>query len=248
MYTSQLTERDRRPLPVQIRDSLVQLIDEEGMRPGDRLPTEEDLARHFQVGRTTVREALRQLEEQGLIKVQRGLGRFVTAAAAHVVRRPITRFESITEMMRSLGHTVTSRILSIEEGPASPEEADALGIDDGDPVYRLIRLRLADGDPVLYCVNVLRADMLPATTTQDDWSGSLIERLAEHGHQVVSSTARASAQFLPEAAREHFPEHDGEPWLLISETCVTEHGIPILLAWDYFRGDTFTFEFVRRPD
>jgi DNA-binding GntR family transcriptional regulator len=53
---------------------------------------------------------------------------------------------------------------------------------------------------------------------------------------------------LLEEAQQYFPEYAAAPWLLISETCVTDAGTPILLAWDYFRSDIFTFEFVRQRE
>src|SRR5919204_3190571 len=96
--------RDRRPLPLQVRDLLDETIRAEGWCPGDQLPPEPMLAERFGVGRSTLREAMKLLERDGLIEVRRGRGSFVSAVAELGGERPITRFESLTQMMKGLGY------------------------------------------------------------------------------------------------------------------------------------------------
>src|SRR5689334_21721474 len=110
--------RDRRPLAVQMRDRLAAAIRSGGLRPGDQVPTEQDLAEQLDVGRSTVREALRLLERDGLIDVHHGRGRFVSALAGLHAERPVTEFESVTEMLQGLGYRVRNRVLRVEEGTA----------------------------------------------------------------------------------------------------------------------------------
>ncbi|TIN08386.1 MAG: GntR family transcriptional regulator, partial [Mesorhizobium sp.] len=95
--------RDARTLAVQLRDRLADLIRSEGLKPGDRLPTESQLTQRFRISRPALREALKLLEQDGAISVTHGLGRFVTANSAVQVDRPITMFESVTDMSRHYG-------------------------------------------------------------------------------------------------------------------------------------------------
>ncbi len=113
--------RDRRSLPLQVRDEIREMIVQDGLRRGDQLPSEAELATRFDVARTTIREALKLLEQDGLIGVRHGRGRFVLAVPG--VQTPITRLESVTEMMARLGYSVTNRVLSVKEIPASLDEA-----------------------------------------------------------------------------------------------------------------------------
>src|SRR4051812_16129928 len=108
---SSLGVRDRRPLTVQVRDALRKTLQDGAYGPGMRLPTESQLADQFAVGRTTIREALKALEQEGLIEVQRGLGRFVSAAAGLKIQRPITRYETVNDRLAALGYAVTTRVL-----------------------------------------------------------------------------------------------------------------------------------------
>lgn len=64
---------------MQVRLEILELIEREGLKAGDQLPTEMALAAEFDVGRTTIREALKLLEQDGVIDVRHGLGRFVSA-------------------------------------------------------------------------------------------------------------------------------------------------------------------------
>src|SRR5947208_1345870 len=97
---------------VQLRDALRELI--EDMHPGEQLPSESELVARFGVARGTIREALKLLEQDGLVDVQHGRGRFVSALAGLGVNRPITHFEGVTEMLRALGFSPKTDILSVE--------------------------------------------------------------------------------------------------------------------------------------
>src|SRR4051812_48167170 len=88
--------RDRRSIAGQAGEALRDRIRRE-MQPGDQIPTEHAVATDYAVSRASVREALKLLENEGLLDVHHGRGRFV--ASAPLVNRPITTFESLTEML-----------------------------------------------------------------------------------------------------------------------------------------------------
>jgi GntR family transcriptional regulator len=233
-------------LPVQVRDRLLAAIQERGLHPGDQIPTEAEVAQLFGVSRSTVREALRLLERDGVIRTEHGRGRFLAPASALRVERPIDRFESVTEMLSGLGYRVTTSVLSVDEDGATPAEAEALALEVGDPVLRLARLRYGDDRPLLYTLDTVPRDCLPGPVAHRDWSGSLTEALALHGHAVDSSVARIRAVELPaDVAERHALDRLG-PWLLVEETCVSRTGRRVLFAQDYHRGADIAFHVVRR--
>jgi GntR family transcriptional regulator len=233
-------------LPVQVRDRLLQAIHERQLRPGDQIPTEAEVTQLFGVSRSTVREALRLLERDGAIRTEHGKGRFLAAAGALRVERPIDRFESVTEMLTGLGYRVTTAVLSVDEDGATQPEAQALGLEVGEPVLRLARLRYGDDRPLLYTVDTVPRDCLPGSVAHRDWSRSLTEALAMHGHAVDSSVARIRAVELPSDVAERHALAGLGPWLLVEETCVSRTGRTVLLAQDYHRGDDIAFNVVRR--
>jgi GntR family transcriptional regulator len=233
-------------LPVQVRDRLLQAIDERGLRPGDQLPTEAEVTALFGVSRSTVREALRLLERDGVIRTEHGRGRFLAAAGALRVERPIDRFESVTEMLTGLGYDVTTSVLSVEEDGATQVEADALQLGVGEPVVRLARLRYGNDRPLLYTVDTVPRDCLPGSVAHRDWSRSLTQALASHGHAVDSSVARIRAVELPDDVGSRHGLTGMGPWLLVEETCVSRSGRSVLFAQDYHRGGDIAFHVVRR--
>ncbi|MBV9604819.1 MAG: GntR family transcriptional regulator [Solirubrobacterales bacterium] len=236
---------DRRTLPSRVRDQLLALFEEREMRPGDRIPSEGEVSELCDVGRSTAREALKLLEQEGLVEVQRGRGRFLSSLGTLKVERPVTRFESVTEMLGALGYEVRTVVLSIAEGPPTDAEATALGVSPDTDVVRLERLRCDADDPLIYSVDTFPRDCIQGPIRHIDWTGSLNALLAANGHHLVSSAARLQAVELPADVAARFSLAGMGPWLLITETAVTHTGRRALYAADYHRGDAFAFNVVR---
>lgn len=238
---------DRRSIVLQVHDELRQMIEDQDLGAGDRLPSESEIAARFGVARGTVREALKVLEQSGLIGVQQGRGRFVSDIARLMVDRPLTEFESVTEMLEGLGYHLTNRVLSTETAAANEDEAAALEIPVGMPVMRLRRLRLRMQEALIYEINILSAELLEGRNPAEvDFTGSLNAWLESLGRGLVSSAATIQAVDLP-AEIKALPEVDGDqPWLLISERCVDRVGLPALFSQDFHRGDVFSFHVLRQ--
>jgi GntR family transcriptional regulator len=186
------------------------------------------------------------LEQDGVIRVERGKGRFLSAAGSLRVERPIDRFESVTEMLEGLGYRATTAVLSVVEDQATYEESTALELTVGAPVIRLSRLRYGDNRPLIYTVDTVPRDCLPGPLEHRDWSTSLTAALAAHGHPVDSSVARLRAVELPSDIEDRYGLTGLGPWLLVQETCVSRSGQPVLFAQDFHRGDDIAFNVVRR--
>lgn len=242
----ELSDNMAKVLSARVRDDLLDELRSRGLRPGDRIPTEAEVGELFRVSRSTVREALRLLEESGAVRVERGKGRFLSAGGALHVERPIDRFESVTEMLESLGHRVTTAVLGIEEGAPTEAEATSLDLGPDAQVVRLARLRYGDDRLLIYSVDAVPRDCLPGPLEHRDWSGSLTVMLAGQGHTVDSSIARIRAAQLPAEVGDRPGLDQREPWLLVEETCVSRAGRRVLLAQDFHRGEDIAFHVVRR--
>lgn len=246
--------RDPRPLSVQLAAQLRTLITREQLKPGERLPTEHELAARFGVARSSVREALKVLEQDGLVDVRHGSGRFVSAHGDVAVHRPVTMFESVTEMLGARGYAPVNEVLSAVRCPPTAEEATALGLPEvdgrGSEVVRLRRLRLHAGELLIHSVNTFAANLLADGEELDPaaFTGSLATWLGDRGRSPVSSLAELEATRLPDDVA-HRPEARGHrDWLLITERCVDAAGRPVLFSRDYHRSDVFSFHVLRRSD
>src|SRR6185312_7285549 len=116
------------------------------LAPGDRLPTEQDLAEWLGVSRMTLRHALAELAQRGL--VTRSVGRGGTFVAEPKVEQDLTVLAGFSEQLRRHGLVAGARVLAAAEIRASAAAAAALEINVGAPVYEVRRLRLAGGQPI----------------------------------------------------------------------------------------------------
>ncbi|TPP04599.1 GntR family transcriptional regulator [Rhizobium glycinendophyticum] len=238
--------RDTRTLVIQLRDRIAELIREEGLHPGDKLPTEAQLTQRFKISRPALREALKLLEQDDIIYVEHGRGRFVSAMSAVQVDRPITVFESVTAMAGHYGYKPINKVLSISEESPSAEVAEALRLGKDGRVIRIERLRLNDDAPILYCIDYVPRAIIPAKLYDIDWSGSLLNLMEQYRNRPRMSAAKVSAVLLPEDVVQRHDLADFGPALLIAETCFNAAGDPVIYAVDYHRGSHFTFSLVRK--
>ncbi len=133
------------PVWRRIAHALASEIGAKGLRPGDRLPTEAQLAARFDVNRHTVRRAIEQLVRTGLVRVEQGRGSFV---ADDVIDYPVTGRTRFNEWIRRQNREPTGQVLHVRELACGTAVAAGLGIDSGNPVVTMERLGLADGVPV----------------------------------------------------------------------------------------------------
>jgi GntR family transcriptional regulator len=241
-----LQPRNKKSIGERAREAVVALIAREGLRAGDKLPSEAELCQMFNVSRPTLREALSLLEQDGLIITMHGRGRFLSAAGSLKVERPITAYESLTSMLRQLGYKSETRVLSVKEQPADKEAAKALRCRVDSPMVAVERVRVQSGDPLIYSVETVRRQSLPETLDEADFEGSLNDLLARQNRRPRMSTASVSAVELPKATLRAIGAKYVGPWLLVTEICFTDQGEPVVFARDYHRGDAFSFNFSRR--
>jgi GntR family transcriptional regulator len=229
-----------------VRDALVEYFEENGARPGDRVLSEPEIVEQFRVGRSTAREALKLLEHDGIVEVRPGLGRFLTSLSAATVNRPITRFESASDMLRELGYRAQTLVLSVEEGVPTETERTALGLDEGEPVIRVERLRSEGDSPLVYSVATVVRAQVPGPARHIDWSGSITTFLKDQGRELSFSTATIHAVEMPAETATKYSLGGFGPWIFITETAYSISGEPTLYAQDYHRGDLFSFNVLRR--
>lgn len=128
----------------EISQSLERRILARELTPGDKLPTEFELSREFMVNRHTVRRALSDLQDKGIVESTQGRGSFVRRPSApmRLQRRP--RF---TDGVREQGRAPRTEILRLVVRPSDAKVAAQLGLRTGEPVIYLERRRFIDGEP-----------------------------------------------------------------------------------------------------
>jgi GntR family transcriptional regulator len=165
------------PLYKQIVHALRDQITAGVYSPGDKLPSEAELMETFGVSRITVRSALKELEEAGLLVRARGKGTFVSAGEKQLYAADDQ--ESFSRSCQLAGKTASTKVIELGYVYPTLRDAKFLGVDDQVAVLRSRRLRFVDGVPTLLETNCFAASL--AFLEYEDLSGSLMGVLEEHG-------------------------------------------------------------------
>lgn len=242
-----LLREDRRPLAVRARDHIWQMVQQGSYSAGDRLPSEEQLAAQLGVSRPTIREALRQLEEERLVVCRHGVGRFVAPNPDSLVHEEITRLLSVTEMARQLGIAIETHVLALNEEGADERIAAHLGLQPEAPILRLERVRRSSGAPVIYSIDVLPRALAPDPLETTAFAGSLLALMEDQWGTVVAySRATFSAVMLDPTLSRMIGAPDGMPWVFMEHVNYDAGDRPVLYSRDYYRGDIYQFHVLRR--
>lgn len=176
------------PFYFQLKKVLSQEIAAGRWAPGERLPSEPDICTHFDLSRTTVRQALAELESEGLIRREKGRGTFVAETFPELWF--LQSSQGFFDEAARKGHSVTSRVLRREIDELPNFAAEELGLPSGSPGLVLARLRWVDGRVVMYVINYMPERLAGAVMAADLENGSLYRTLARDNGLVVGGGRR----------------------------------------------------------
>ncbi|MBG6238658.1 GntR family transcriptional regulator [Mycetocola sp. CAN_C7] len=231
------------PVPMyhQLKHRIIDDIARLGLRPGDLLPGEHRLCEQFGVSRTVVRQALSQLEHQGVIERVKGKGTFV----AHQ-KTPESLVHTLTglyEEVAARGGHVHSDVRMQQVAPASDEVADALSVAPGAPVVVIERLRHVDDEPWSWSTTYLPHQIGLLVLDADLRDQSLYALLATHGIRAVRGVRSAEATSATEEQGALLGVGSGQALLVLRSVGYDENDRPMEYFVAYHRGDRSRFEF-----
>src|SRR5215212_5526191 len=148
---------ERKTLTEVAQQELRQAITDGTFRPGSQLPTEAELCEMLGVSRTVVREALRVLEDDGLVTRRHGVGTFVRN---NPILKNLNFNFGITEMIESAGLKPGTSHLVLQKETADVEKAEQLRVPLGTPLLTVERIRTANGRPVVYSLDTLAESLV----------------------------------------------------------------------------------------
>ncbi|WP_420586301.1 phosphonate metabolism transcriptional regulator PhnF [Ruegeria sp.] len=229
---------NKTPVWKSIALSLTSDIAEGRYNTGDRLPTEAQLSAQHGVNRHTVRRALSELADQGLVHSRRGSGVFVTAQPTDY---PIGKRVRYHQSISASGKIPGKRILSLTTRAADQAEADALGLRPGDPVHVYDGLSLANGLAVALFQSCFPADRFPDILSALSRTQSVTQALQHCGvpdYTRVSTRLTARAATATQAL--HLNLVEGAPVLHSLGVNADLQGQPVEFGKTIFAGDRVT--------
>ncbi|MDR3377014.1 MAG: GntR family transcriptional regulator [Ancalomicrobiaceae bacterium] len=232
-----LPDRNRpEPLWHQAEQTLRALIANGTWPEETQLPNEERLSQMLGISRITVRHALRNIEESGLLRREHGRGTFVRSSTVIAGVRGLTSF---TQEMASLGLAGSSHLLEACITEADETTADALEIRLGEPVVRLRRLRLGNGAPIGIQTAHLPAALVPDLVELSPQLTSLYEALRSR-YGVLPKEAREVYRVgrVPDGDAELLGVPAGSPAFIVERITFGADG-PFEFAVSTMRGDRY---------
>ena len=235
-----LNRSNRIPLYIQLKEEIIEKIEEGKWKPGDAIPTESELQKLYKISRITVRQALGELVSSGTLALIQGKGTFVAEPKLEPIRPALTSF---TKDMAEQGNRTSSRVLNFDEVKATDRLKRIFKNPNLDMLQVLERVRLVDGVPVGIHKSYLNLGVLPGINLEkyDLVKGSLYEALRLEGAVMgpAEETIEAGQANAVEADLLDIPA--GSPVLLISRTTYLKSGDVFEYVKMVYRGDKYKY-------
>lgn len=228
------------PLYHQVKQLLLARVRADDLAPGARVPGDNELCRSLGVSRSVVRQALAELEVEGVVVRVKGRGTYV--ARPRTAEHLVARLTGLHEEMSARGVSVTSTVRRQEVVPADDVVAAALEVEVGTPVLALERLRHVGGEPWVLTTTHLPTDVAP-DLAQEDFTEQSLYAVLESRYGVRLTHGRRSVEAVPasEEAARLLGVGLGDPLLrLRSTTWANDRPVESFVA--LHRGDRTRFE------
>jgi GntR family transcriptional regulator len=225
------------PKYIEIREKIKTEIQDGTLSPGQRLPSNDELARSFSVSRMTVRKALLDLATMGLIHKQQGVGTFISQVN---VTADYTKLTSFSEDAINQGKTPSAKLIGIKRITVEGEIARDLLLKNDDNVIVVERLRFIDNYPVAIQVSYLSEKLFPELINEDEKAlQSMNVYIAQRGHKSIRAIETISAKIATDKQAEDLDINKGEALIYIERITFAQNGTPIEFIKTYNRPDRY---------
>ena len=228
------------PLYFQLKQILLEKIKEAEWDAGDLIPSEQELQETYGLSRTTVRQTLAEMVNEGLLDRQRGRGTFVTTPK--FTHNPGDR-QGVSEFLRDQGIEPGWKVIQKGWETVPAEVCEKLGLDPDTDVFCLHRLRLANGDPIGYHTAYIPPSVAQSIDEALLETGGSLNFLSQNQHLAKSKATRSIEATLATKEDHRWLEVEiGDPILHIERVVLAEDGTPLEYLLAYYRGDRFKYQ------
>ena len=221
---------------IRAKEQLFNLLSQ--LPQGARLPGERTLSEEFGVCRVTLRRAIEDFISDGRLERRARSGTYI--------KRPMIssemRLKSFTEEIRARGQEPSSSLISFKKTNANISVSKLLGINRGDDIFQVTRLRLADQMPVALETLRITCSSIP-NLTHEDLKGSIYDVFFnKFGIRIMSAKAGITAHNPSEKDRNLLQTSSKTPCLLIKMLDLDQFGKPVMTAECLYRSDLFELQ------
>jgi GntR family transcriptional regulator len=229
------------PLYIQLKDLIVEKIENAEWKPGETIPTEMELQKQYNLSRTTVRQGLAELVTSGYLERIQGKGTFVSAPKLEPLRPDLTSF---TQDMSQKGHKVTSLILNQKNLKVTEKLSRIFNLKDAsENVFIIERVRLVDGQPIGYHETYLNISIQPQVNLNkyNFSKDSLYSALQQNGVIFGEADETVEGNQINELQARHLNVPVGSTALKLTRTTKLYDGRPFEHSIMVYRADKFKY-------
>ncbi|MDO5061513.1 MAG: GntR family transcriptional regulator [Actinomycetaceae bacterium] len=225
------------PLYQQIVDPFEEAIAQGQVSPGQLVEDEISMSKRLDVSRPTLRRALQELVNRGLLVRRRGIG---TRVAPSQIHRPV-ELSSLNHDLLEAGYTPTSRVVSYQVVQSDDKVAEQLGIKPGEGTLHVVRIRYIDERPLAILRNYLPLDIAPSWGELHE--KGLYECFANRDIKVASANQIIGARPATEEEAQDLLVPVGSPLLTMSRVAFTKDGRVVELGEHVYNPELYSFRF-----
>ena len=226
------------PVYIQIHDQLKNEIEQGIWKVGDRLPSERELAVKFNVSRMTLRQAIQNLADEGILERKIGSGTYV---AREKVQEKMSGATSFTEIMESQNRVPSSRTISYFLTSPSSSEMEKLNLSKDDTILRMERIRFADDVPICFEVASVPQKLIDGYS-KAEITESLYRTLEEKGGKKIGPANQTiTAVLASEKIADYLEVKRGDAVLRLRQISYFEDCTPFEYVRTQYVGNRFEF-------
>ena len=227
------------PLYTQIKDQLRRSILDGTYQPHQQMPSESETMAMFKVSRITVRQALGDLQKEGLIFKIHGKGSFVSKPKAF---QDLSGLLGFGEAMSRMGYEAYNQVVSFKTVQAPKQVAERLRVGPRTPVAEIKRVRYLNREPISLDMTYLPSE-LGDRLRKEDLASRDIFLILENDYGISLGNADLQIEAMLADASIALPLHieEGAPILCIERLTFTIDQQPLDFEYLYSRGDAFQY-------
>jgi GntR family transcriptional regulator len=231
------------PIYYQIKQTIKGWIVNKEFGPGNKIPSENELADHFNVSRLTVRQAISQLIQEGFLNSRRGEGTFVTSNENLINSFSLETTGFMDELFSTQLSKVSTKWATLSKMVAPKPVREKLQLEtDGEEVVQIKRVRLLRGRPFTYTINYLPVEIGARVNEKDLYRRRLLEILERDLKvEFTEAVQTIEASFADQEVAEKLEVASGSPILFVEKIMYSKQHKPIELFQSSYRGDLFKF-------
>ncbi|WP_416827536.1 GntR family transcriptional regulator [Ectobacillus polymachus] len=232
------------PEEMEIMDHLLADIQSGIYDPGDKLPSENELADLFRVPRMTVRKAFERLQELGYIYSKQGKGRFVKDRHQRIPLM-MSGNKSFSNKMIELGYNYQSKNILCKAIEYNHKIYQALGAHEQERVFKIVRLRIIDHVPIAMHISYVAESMFPEIERIGKDITSMYEFYISKGYDPVSESQMLLSVTFPSKFEREILACSGFIPLLVMEAACKDQTTQKKIDYSkiLYRSDYFTYVF-----